>query len=565
MLSPAALQLSPTYYRDNFQQLANQAQRLYHDLLTQQERHWLAAYQRLPLAAQCLYVRLLSRKGQWFRRDKLHYDEIDEIDTAAQQLQEAGLIDIVTLKEIAADDSKLHTFNTQPSELLALFTKAELGQCLSVAGWRTMKREPLLQLVQQQWPENIEKLTHAPLFWVCSQDFLELLQLLFFGHLQQSLTDFVLSDLGIYRYEQYELSTAQRLFQQRQQLEAHWQFERWRQDLPELKSLSADALQDLLDSLPHAVDTTMARRVERIRLQLARQLERCGEATAALSYYQQCQRHPARERRLRILHQQKDPQRLELAQQMIEAPWSEEERVFTQRFVARMKSDPLAKMLEPAADISQQQLLLDEQGNTLWRERGVEFAALQSYVDEHGGSGFYIENTLFTAVFALTFWPVLFAAVPGAFFHPFQQRAADLYEADFRSRRQDIVAECEAVWQAGPDDWWSQLQQTWQEKNGLANPLLHWPALESCWQELLPLAVQRIPTAHWRSTFDFLWQDIRRHRSGMPDLIVFPPQGGYRLLEVKGPGDTLQPNQRAWFAQFARHDIPAMVLQVRSS
>jgi len=34
---------------------------------------------------------------------------------------------------------------------------------------------------------------------------------------------------------------------------------------------------------------------------------------------------------------------------------------------------------------------------------------------------------------------------------------------------------------------------------------------------------------------------------------------------VKGPGDTLQKNQRGWLKAFARADIPARVLLVRDA
>ncbi|MDZ7686509.1 MAG: VRR-NUC domain-containing protein [Gammaproteobacteria bacterium] len=47
-----------------------------------------------------------------------------------------------------------------------------------------------------------------------------------------------------------------------------------------------------------------------------------------------------------------------------------------------------------------------------------------------------------------------------------------------------------------------------------------------------------------------------------PISSVFPPQGGYRLVEVKGPGDALRQNQRRWLAWFGAHGIPAEVLDV---
>ncbi len=50
----------------------------------------------------------------------------------------------------------------------------------------------------------------------------------------------------------------------------------------------------------------------------------------------------------------------------------------------------------------------------------------------------------------------------------------------------------------------------------------------------------------------------------MPDLIQFwPAEGRYRMIEVKGPGDRLQDNQRRWLDFFAAHDIPVSVCHVQ--
>ena len=50
----------------------------------------------------------------------------------------------------------------------------------------------------------------------------------------------------------------------------------------------------------------------------------------------------------------------------------------------------------------------------------------------------------------------------------------------------------------------------------------------------------------------------------MPDLIQFWPQEQrYRMIEVKGPGDRLQDNQRRWLALCAAHGMPVDVCYVQ--
>jgi len=43
---------------------------------------------------------------------------------------------------------------------------------------------------------------------------------------------------------------------------------------------------------------------------------------------------------------------------------------------------------------------------------------------------------------------------------------------------------------------------------------------------------------------------------------LFPDCGSYQLLEVKGPGDRLQDNQKRWIRAFERFGIPYRVVNV---
>jgi len=79
---------------------------------------------------------------------------------------------------------------------------------------------------------------------------------------------------------------------------------------------------------------------------------------------------------------------------------------------------------------------------------------------------------------------------------------------------------------------------------------------------LLQLALERIEYRHWRVIFDRILLDLRNNRAGFPDLIYFPATGGYCLVEVKGPGDSLQKNQQRWMQYFSGHGIPHQLAKV---
>src|SRR2546430_1838314 len=52
--------------------------------------------------------------------------------------------------------------------------------------------------------------------------------------------------------------------------------------------------------------------------------------------------------------------------------------------------------------------------------------------------------------------------------------------------------------------------------------------------------------SHLEACFMRILSDIRANRCGLPDLVQFwPGERRYRLIEVKGPGDRLQDNQRS--------------------
>jgi hypothetical protein len=91
------------------------------------------------------------------------------------------------------------------------------------------------------------------------------------------------------------------------------------------------------------------------------------------------------------------------------------------------------------------------------------------------------------------------------------------------------------------------------------NPLVNWQHLDL---EIIEVALERIDFAHWRAVFDRILRDLRNNRAGFPDLVHFPPSGGYCLIEVKGPGDSLQKNQQRWMQYFHEHAIPHRLARV---
>jgi hypothetical protein len=582
------ISLPTFYYLDNLLQLLQRAESLPADLLSAPERSFCLRFRQLALMPQALLVRLLTRKGRLFRAERLCWAEITDNNLASGLLADSGLLQILSPQQALLP-------SIEHPEWLALYSRDELLKVIlpyvsslngTASAVRAMRREELLDMFDTALKAGILQRQHVQQYdwWLLAdecQTILDTLRLLYFGNLQQSLTDFVLRDLGLARYEAYSLDAGYNLFRSRRQVELHLEFYRTRPDKDWIKQASVDDLTGYLQYLPVAAaedidDSLLLRRIDSVRVTIARQLERLGAIDEALDWYECCQQHPARERRTRILAAREPAKALLLCQQAWLAPNCDDEWQFLQSFVPRLlkqlrKQQPhLAEVgwYQPAAAVNSYSLTLPDDWKTRWNSN-VEQASLAVLLDDLQSAdntsqalGFYVENALILSVFGLLYWPVIFAAVPGAFFHPFQYRPDDLYEADFLQRRPLPLAAVEQLLVSG--DWRQQVMERALEKAGIQNAFVHWEFVAQALKNgCLQLALERIPLSDWRAIFAFIWQDVRNHRSGLPDLILFPPEGGFRLLEVKGPGDQLQANQKSWLAWFAQHNIAAAVVYAR--
>ncbi|MEX2327222.1 MAG: VRR-NUC domain-containing protein, partial [Pseudomonadales bacterium] len=181
------------------------------------------------------------------------------------------------------------------------------------------------------------------------------------------------------------------------------------------------------------------------------------------------------------------------------------------------------------------------------------------WIEHAGQAAFYVENGLMPGLLGLAFWDIIFLPVRGAFFNPFQRGPSDLFTPDFRKQRQALIdARFEAL--ADIDFFYTRVMQTFAAKSPIANYFVNWGILD---EKLLRTVFERIPAADLLKIFQRLLRDPGHNCSGLPDLIVFPTEPGYRLVEVKGPGDALQNNQKRWLAFFKQQHIPAEVAYVK--
>ena len=542
--------LPETYYLDNVLTLFDHVTRVYADLLEKQQLEFLQGFAALGRDAKMLFIRLQNRSPNWYRADKLAYREIDSIDAAIAELAEQGFLEV----NGEIDHPTLLSLYTMP-ELRAIMTDDSSLKQLK----RAELEQALLESDDDVFFEQLRK--RDTLLQVLRADEYLLCQMLFFGNLNQSMTDFVLRDLGMYQFESYSIDTEHRPYRSTLEIQQHWMLYQLETLFELSDKTDRSVLTELTAIIPPDIEplSPAYRKCQQLRYQVARQLERIGTLSEALEQYRQCSLPPARERIARIHDQQGRPQdALDQCMQIIEQPIDEEELQFASMFAGRLikrHGFETQESIESLAITHQPEII----ELPLAPHDSVEIAVAEYYVSlDDADSCYYVENSIFNGVLGLLIWEAVFAPLPGAFYNPFQYRPADFYEHDFCARRQDLLAQ---TWTSisSNDDIWRIVSKRWVEKQDLMNPLVNWQSLDL---DLIELALERIDYQHWTAIFKRILRDLRNNRSGFPDLVRFPPAGGYCLIEVKGPGDSLQKNQRRWMQYFHEHGIPHQLARV---
>ena len=570
------------YYLHNFQRALAWVAERYADLLDDRERRFLADFAALPQASQALLVRMLMRRGPWFRASRLVYEEIPCTRDAAAPLLALGWLDA---------DAPMTL-----DELFGLYTRPELDRIFAGAVAKGVRKGDLLEALRVTQPQaqphagwvgagrpgggsgggnndaaaagdataihdaapdctmaQSVVVVADPAWRVVVADLCERLRLMFFGNLHQDWSEFVLADLGVFQYEAVPFDASSRAFQARDDVDRYLALHACRRALEE--GIDVDTLLQAVADCASG-NPWLEKRRAKVLLRIGQACERAQDWQGAQRVYALCAYPGARHRRIRVYERMaRFDDALALAMQAQAQPESEEETQRLARMLPRLrrKLGQGAPRGAAAAPVVRIDLELDRP----LPPAPVEFAA-RDHLHRDDAPVHYVENALINSLFGLLCWPAVFAPLPGAFFHPFQRGPADLDAPDFHARRQALFAACLAQLDTG--EYRATIRQRYTEKRGVQSPFVFWGALSDA---LLDQALDCLPAAHLKLFFERLLRDVKTNRSGLPDLIRFLPHApGYELIEIKGPGDKLQDNQIRWLAYCAAHGMPVRVCHV---
>jgi hypothetical protein len=481
----------PDYYAANVRRMLSHVLDCHQDLLRPDERRYARSLLSASVAAQRFFARLVTRKGPWLRLDKLGYAEVADREAAVAELCDLGVI--ACGARAPAD------------ELLCLLTTPE-RHALFPGIPRQRRDDWITTCVTTHTDEQIRRIISRSYTWLelTAPSRFAVCQLLYFGDGHQDMSTFVLQDLGMTRYPQYSLEPQDRMFAEQKDLE------RFRA----LRHLRA----------------------------LAQRLVEHPELDVWLSD-QLWYSHPARERRVRVLHKLGEDAGVEaLLSKMRQRPEASEEQEFAQWFGSRRKA---------SGEIT----TLSLEGST---PPDIEAHAAR-LLAAAGGEAWHLENQLPMMLAGLAYWDIVFAPLPGAFVNPFQVAPLDLFWPDFAKTRADLLARRDEAF-AEPGRFTATLLEHHKQHHGLANRLVNWHAWPA---ERLELLIRHVPEPDLKQIARYVIQQPYRAKTGFPDLLVIYGNGSYEFVEVKGPTDALQPAQRIWLQVLGDIGSPARVLKFK--
>lgn len=528
--------LPEKYYLDYFNYVLEFVERQYDHILDQPEHLFYQSFRDLSESAKCLYLRFSNRRGDFFRINKISYAEIPDVHYAKEELMHQGFIQINE-----SDD---------PSQF-RLFTKSELISFFEFLQTSQKKEDILNELTEVDVPFIHEQEEIAQ---VLKNEEVDFIKLLFFGHRGGRMTDFVIRDVGNVKIEKLDESNFSPWFQSREEALSVMHISQLRRMIYEIQEAGLP-LEDYLEEMPWETWLSYprsAKSAEKLLLKIAYYFEQIQVPDQALSYYSFTDKHPARERKVRLLDKMdRKDEAVELAGKMLSDAANASELTFATDFLNRKGV---------RIDRSMTQRLKGAPSITIPTPTGHVEDAVLEYFEDEGWNGIHAENYLWRGLFGLVFWHIIFDTNHGSFHHPLQRQPSDLNDSVFFESRQSLLeAQLKKLrTRKQMIEWISSLHD---EKYGISNRFVSWhesllPALE--------VMIQKLPMKGLKAVLIEMSKIMKENSAGFPDLFIWTDDD-YHFYEVKSANDQLSAQQLFWLDFLSSVKIKVEVLRVNYS
>lgn len=513
--------LPPKYYLDHFREFLEFLDTHYQSVIEAAQLRFIQDFRALSESAQCLYVRMINRKGNVFSRKAFFkYKEIDTIEEG--------------LQELAQKDFMGSVGPGSERDVLQFLTKTELKKWFQHCGLEiknTWSREQF----QICGEVNLSILQLENLF--CRQDLvlqlreaeMEYLLFLYFGRIQKSLNLYTLRDLGIRKS-----GTLKTQFKSRyatcEEAQAEYFFAKSLEQVRMLSEAELVAVIKRAQEFQKLKSSTQSLKNE-VLFRIGELLLEENESLALQSWQES--RHPeAREKTARHFFKQgRHDEAKAVLEEILESPRTDVELLFAEDFLARKFSKKRAGYLSEVLNNAQEITLSDVYFKK--PEHGV-----QEYYRNLGYQSHFTENHLWLSLFGVMFWEELFDSEEATIHNPFERTPADLVGPDFyRNNKDALDAKIEIL--RSPVQAQLHILKIVTANYGRLNDIFQWN--QNIAQILLEFT-QKAAKKNLGHILRTMASNFEFHHSGFPDLIV-EKDGEVKFIEVKAEGDALRANQ----------------------
>jgi len=534
--------LPTLYYHEHFTELLDFVTNHYAHTFLDEHVRFVEEFRALPREAQCLYVRLVNRKGRVFARNRLRYPELGEMAPLVATLADAGFV--------GAPDAGYF------DDVLGFLTRAEIYDIVlpRYAGvGRSLKKAELIQFVR----DNVDPATFIAAFdsrriiVQLRDDDVRYLLFLYFGRIRDGLSQFTMRDLGLVRTPDAGDNYRAR-YTDRDEAREHFFFATRLRTISDADAAERSRLAAQREDWPEPNFSGSAAMRDELALRLGRVAERDGDRSAARELYAAGESAECSERFVRLLLADGDR---EAARQHLERclddPRNDEEwlvarDLYEQKF-EKKRTSTLTDALRAGETID-----IDES------KSGSPENAVAGHFESRGLAAHRTENLLWRTLFGLLFWDELFAGEEATLNSPFEFLPARLANGTFYATMQDRI-ETKLMLLGDAAAAKKCLLATATRHYGTPNGVFRWrqPINDAVFALLDHAGGDAISSILRR-----LCRDYPNSRYGYPDLMIVDGDG-VRFVEVKTDGDQLRRNQLLRLEQLRQAGFRADVVRVR--
>ncbi|MEJ2273725.1 MAG: exonuclease domain-containing protein [Woeseiaceae bacterium] len=530
------------YYHEHFMEMLDFVAEHYAHVLLERHAGFIRDFRSLSRECQCLYVRLVNRKGRLFARNRLRYPELGSLDP---------------LLDTLANDGWVGAPGTQHfEEILGFLTRAEIyaivtPQFPGIA--RSFKKAELVGFVTANLsPEAFMAQVDARRVLVQRRaDEVRFFLFLYFGRIRDGLSQFTMRDLGLVKTRNVSNNYEPRFNDRTEALE-HYYFATRLQSAAKADPAGLGELWAEASEWPEANFPGSADLRDELAYKLGRKAERAGQPDLALELYRRGESVDCSERIVRLLLAggQRDEAR-HFLEDTLDNPRSDDEwlrarDLYERKFKQKRTSDVTDAVR--AGEV----IDIDESRS------GSPERAVVDYFAANGTAAYRTENLVWRSLFGLLFWDELFGGNDASVHSPFEFLPAALANGTFYAQNEEkiearlsLLGDRAAAKRA--------LLRVSTRHYGSPNGVFRWRwAMNDAVFALLDHGDADAIGAILRR----LCRDYRNSRYGYPDVMLIDDDG-VRFAEVKTEGDQLRRNQLLRLRQLRDAGFRADVLRVR--